>query len=424
LAQISAIVKGSAPSIVLLAFGNDDETGRAVEFFNLARCEKWNVPITALCVGRKPGDAEALFRLGAAGVFSSLAEVGPGVHQLLVAQHSIEESPTIAGLRGRLGLAQIVGESPYLLSVLKEVPIIARYDACVLILGETGTGKEVFARAIHYHSTRSAKPFVPVNCGAVPVELLENEFFGHESGAFTSASSSRQGVLQEAHGGTLFLDEVDCLPLLAQVKLLRFLQDGQFRRLGSERTSKVDVRVIAASNIDLSAAQEAGRFRKDLYYRLNVISLNLPPLREREGDIILLAEHFLQKYAAKFGASAREFSPQAMQKLLSHKWPGNVRELENVVQRAVVLAKESIVQMDEVCTSSAHKLDEPQTFQYLKARAIEDFERNYLRHILAINRGNITKAAKSAGKDRRAFWQLMRKHQISPRVPPPGVSPL
>src|SRR5688572_11706605 len=206
---------------------------------------------------------------------------------------------------------EIIGQNPAFLAALRELPKFARCDATLLVKGETGTGKEVIARAVHYLSPRAGKPFVPVNCGAIPVDLLENEFFGHESGAFTSANTSRVGVVQEAEGGTLFLDEIDALPQAAQVKLLRFLQDGQFRPLGAERSRRGNVRVIAASNTDFDEALKSGRFRKDLYFRLNVLSLTLPPLRERADDVLLLARHFLKKYAQKFSAPARDFAPAA-----------------------------------------------------------------------------------------------------------------
>src|SRR5260221_1421706 len=266
-------------------------------------------------------------------------------------------------LRSTLGLEYIIGESPVFVTLLKQIASIAKHAVSVLILGETGTGKEVFARAIHYCSPRSDRPFIPINCGAIPVDLLENEFFGHESGAFTSANSSRRGVIREADGGTLFLDEVDCLPPLAQVKLLRFLQDGQFRPLGSGSICTADVRVIAASNVDFTEAVESGRFRKDLYYRLNVLALKLPPLRHREDDIVLLARHFLAKYTDKFRARARGFSPEALQKLVYHTWPGNVRELENVIQRAVVMADHAVLQADHICIGDAIE-DDPKSHSF------------------------------------------------------------
>lgn len=323
--------------------------------------------------------------------------------------------PRVAQLRSTLGLDHIIGESPVFVALLSQIVSIAKHDVCVLILGETGTGKEVFARAIHYCSERSGKPFIPVNCGAIPVELLENEFFGHESGAFTSANCSRRGIIKEADGGTLFLDEVDCLPPFAQVKLLRFLQDGQFRPLGSGSACSADVRVLAASNANFQEILESGRMRKDLYYRLNVLSMQLPPLRERDGDIILLARHFLAKYAGKFKVQAREFSAGSLQKLLCHPWPGNVRELENVIQRTVVLADHAIIEPADIPIGSPDSKFEPQDFQHLKAKAIDHFEQGYIRRLLLIHDGNITKAAQAAGKDRRAFWELMRKHKITAR---------
>lgn len=330
-------------------------------------------------------------------------------------------------LRATLGLEHIIGESPAFVELIRQIPVIAKYDVSLLIFGETGTGKEVFARAIHYCGPRSDKPFIPVNCGAIPVDLLENEFFGHESGAFTSANSSRRGVVKEADGGTLFLDEVDCLPPLAQVKLLRFLQDGQFRPLGSTSICSADVRVIAASNAKFTDALETGRFRKDLYYRLNVLSLRLPSLRDREDDIVLLARHFLARYTRKFGLAVRRFSPGALQKLISHSWPGNVRELENVIQRAVVLANHAAIEGDDIRTadSTADTPEQPsmaQSFQQLKAQVINQFEQTYVRRMLLIHDGNITKAAQGAGQDRRAFWELMRKHRIMARPPAPPKS--
>jgi len=303
-------------------------------------------------------------------------------------------------------------------ALLKQIASVAKHDVCVLILGETGTGKEVFARAIHYCSERSSKPFIPVNCGAIPVDLLENEFFGHESGAFTSANCPRRGIIKEADGGTLFLDEVDCLPPFAQVKLLRFLQDGQFRPLGSASTCMADVRVVAASNANFKEILESGRLRKDLYYRLNVLSMQLPPLREREGDIVLLARHFLAKYASKFKMEARDFSTAALQKLIYYPWPGNVRELENVIQRVVVLAGHKTIGPDDIPIGDREAKLEEQSFQQLKAKAIDQFEQSYVRRLLLIHEGNITRAARAAGKDRRAFWELMRKHNITARPEP------
>lgn len=317
----------------------------------------------------------------------------------------------------------IIGQNPAFLTALHELPKFARCDATLLVKGETGTGKEVIARAVHYLSPRAGKPFVPVNCGAIPVDLLENEFFGHESGAFTSANTSRVGVVQEAEGGTLFLDEIDALPQAAQVKLLRFLQDGQFRPLGAERSRRGDVRVIAASNTDFDEALKSGRFRKDLYFRLNVLSLTLPPLRERADDVLLLARHFLKKYAQKFSAPARDFAPAARIKLGCYDWPGNVRELENVIERAVILSENSLIAPHDIRWQDAGPPTVHAGFNECKAMAIEQFERKYLSQTLAAHDGNITRAAHAAQKDRRAFWELLRKHKITAVRPSSSNSP-
>jgi two-component system response regulator GlrR len=415
--RIAEAVAAWSPDLLLLFLSGDPLVLTGAIFFELARRNKWSVPVVAVCPTAKPKEVVELIELGASDVMTTPLRSKEIVHRLLTLHAYADqmEDPPVAQLRAAPGLEHIVGESPGFVALIKHIAPFAKYDVCLLILGETGTGKEVFARAIHYRSTRSGKPFIPVNCGAIPVDLLENEFFGHESGAFTSANSARRGVIKEADGGTLFLDEVDCLPLLAQVKLLRFLQDGQFRPLGSASVCTADVRIIAASNVNFTEALESGRFRKDLYYRLNVLSLKLPPLREREDDIVLLAQHFLAKYADKFSAKARELSPAALRKLVYHNWPGNVRELENVIQRAVVMATHAMIRPDDICTGDPESNPENQTFRQLKAKAIDRFEQSYVRRLLLIHEGNITKAARSAGKDRRAFWELMRKHHIAAR---------
>ena len=232
-------------------------------------------------------------------------------------------------LKEDIGLKHIIGESPVFLEKIRCVPRFARCDATVLISGESGTGKDVFARAIHYLSSRAGRPFVPVNCGALPENLAESEIFGHKRGAFTGAASDQAGLVREAEGGTLFLDEIDCLPLQAQVKLLRFLQDGEYRSVGSHQISRAHVRVIAATNAELNDVVRSGKFREDLFYRLNVLMLALPPLRDRGGDIVLLAYDFLEKQAATTKTRPKILSLAALNRLLSHSWPGNVRELQN-----------------------------------------------------------------------------------------------
>jgi len=312
----------------------------------------------------------------------------------------------------KLGLQQLIGESPALIAEISKIPVVAKSDITVMISGETGTGKEMVARAIHYLSSRDGKPFVPINCGAIPVELVENELFGHERGAFTGASTSRNGLIQEAEQGTLFFDEVNCLPLQAQVKLLRFLQSKEYRPLGSTRTLTGDVRIIAASNANLEAEVEAGTLRRDLYYRLNVVPIVLPPLRARSGDIILLARHFLAQYARKLNSPAIDFSPDAERKLLLYSWPGNVRELEHVIERVAVLCTERIIQDHHIVLPHENEQPVRLSFQEMKAQVVSQFESDYIRNLLTAYRGNITKAAQAAQKERRTFWELMRKHKI------------
>lgn len=337
-------------------------------------------------------------------------------HILHILRHSkpsdTDDTRLLRTLKEKIGLSHIIGESPAFLAELQKIPRIARTNAKVLISGDTGTGKEVFARAIHHLSPRTGKPFVPVNCGAIPVDIIENELFGHARGAFTSATSDQAGVIQEAEGGTLFLDEIDSLPLLAQVKLLRFLQEHQYRPLGAAKSRHADVRVIAATNIDLEAAIETGHFRRDLYYRLNTIPLHLPPLRERPEDIPLLARHFAEKYAAEFEREVSGISVDALQLLLNYEWPGNIRELENTIERAVVLAEQATLKATDLGLPQAKTSAVQDSFQEAKAKVIDRFEQSYIERLLLLHQGNITKAAQAARKNRRAFWQLMHKHGI------------
>ena len=323
-----------------------------------------------------------------------------------------QERKTQQALTEKLGLQQLLGTSESFVAEINKIPVVARSDISVLISGETGTGKEMVGRAIHYLSPRAGKPFVPVNCGAIPTELLENELFGHERGAFTGAGGSRAGLIQEAENGTLFLDEVDCLPLMAQVKLLRFLQEKEFRPLGSTKVCKGEVRIVAASNANLQDAIAAGTLRRDLYYRLNVVPIVLPPLRERSGDVLVLARHFLAKYAAALKSPARSFSPEAERKLMLYSWPGNVRELEHVIERVVVLCSEKVIQESHIVMPGESNSATALSFQEMKANVISEFEMKYIRNLLIAYKGNISRAAEAAQKERRTFWQLVRKHKI------------
>ena len=312
----------------------------------------------------------------------------------------------------KLGMQQLIGESPNFVAEISKILVVAKSDITVMISGETGTGKEMVGRAIHYLSSRAGNPFVPINCGAIPVELMENELFGHDRGAFTGAAGARNGLIQEAEQGTLFFDEVNCLPLQAQVKLLRFLQSKEYRPLGSTKALTGDLRIIAASNANLEAEVEAGTLRRDLYYRLNVVPIVLPPLRARSSDIILLARHFLAQYAEKLNSSVVDFSPDAERKLLLYSWPGNVRELEHVIERVVVLCTERIIRDHHIVLPGENEQPLRLSFQEMKAQVVSRFESDYIRNLLTAYRGNITQAAHAAQKERRTFWELMRKHKI------------
>jgi len=311
-------------------------------------------------------------------------------------------------------LRELVGSSPAFVKQLAMLPTIAGCDAGVLILGETGSGKEVYARAIHYSSARSTRPLVAVNCGAIPAELLESELFGHVRGAFTNAYAARAGLVREAEGGTLFLDEIDSLPAAAQSKLLRFLQDMEYRPVGGDALQHADVRVIAASNQDLPALVEHGQFRRDLFFRLHVLTVTLPPLRERAEDICALALRFLQQFASQNKRPTLGLSPQAVKRLLAHDWPGNVRELKHVIERAVLMADTATIQAEDL-QLPLHEgpLDAEESFRSAKSRIVDAFERCYIERLLVSSHGNITLAAQMAKKNRRAFFELIRKHGIS-----------
>jgi two-component system response regulator GlrR len=371
------------------------------------------IPIIAVLEDSEPSDMVEFFRIGITDFITPPfrdVDVMPRVWKLT--EHIRKEESLTGRLKRTLGLNQLVGESPLFMAELEKIPLIARCDSSVLISGETGTGKEMFARAIHYLGPRAGKPFIPVNCGAIPTELIENELFGHTKGAFTSAATAQDGIISEVDGGTLFLDEIDCLSLSAQVKLLRFLQEKEYRQLGSAKTMRADVRVVAATNIDLEEALQRGGFRKDLYYRLNIIPLTLPPLRERNEDTPLLARHFVDQYALEFRKEIDGITPEAMQKMLLYDWPGNVRELQNVIERAVVFSSGRILQKDDINLPQTEASPAVGPLQQAKARVIMEFEKKYIHNLLAVHRGNITHAARTAGKNRRAFWELVRKYQI------------
>ena len=308
------------------------------------------------------------------------------------------------------GLENVAARSPKMQALLEQVARVAESDATICISGETGTGKEVIARVIHCNSKRARGPFIAINCGAIPESLFESELFGHVKGAFTSAQSSKRGLFQMAEGGTLFLYEIGEIPLNLQVKLLRAIQEREVMAVGAERPTKVNVRIITSTNKDLSAAVRAGAFREDLYYRIQVFPITVPPLRERRDDIPLLAQHFLQQSARRMHKEIRGFLPAAMQKLMLYSWPGNVRELENVIEKVVVLTNQDMITPDLLPTST--ESTEGQVKPLTEAK--EEFERNYLKEVLQLTGGNISRAAQIAARYRADFYKLLKKHGLHP----------
>lgn len=326
------------------------------------------------------------------------------------------------------GCVVLLGHSEAFLRAMRQLHRFARTDANIMLYGETGTGKELAARALHYLGPRQSGPFVPVNCGALPDNLVENELFGHVRGAFTDARGSHSGLIAGADGGSLFLDEIECLSMKGQVALLRFLQDRRYRPLGAAGEIEADVRVVAASNQDLPRLVREGRFREDLLYRLAIMAVDLPPLRERGNDVLLLAEHFIKRFSDQYQTDKKRLDRQSAEQALAYHWPGNVRELENFIHREFLLAEDGVMHFElrpggvaqsnslaSDCVSDSDMLPEDACevdMKSAKAAVIERFERGYLEKMIAETQGNVSLAAQRAGKERRAFGKLLKKYGI------------
>jgi len=343
------------------------------------------------------------------------------VHNALLLHGLRRENEALRQAVQQNQFGEIIGAGASMREVFRRIEKVAMTDVSVLISGETGTGKELVAREIHRRSARAAGPFVAVNCGAIPESLLESELFGHVRGAFTGAVATRDGKFQAASGGTLFLDEVGDMPPALQVKLLRALQERMVTRVGDTRLEPVDIRVLAATHKVLEEEIQAGRFREDLYYRLNVIGIALPALAERGDDVVVIARFFLQRYAREFGSKARSFAPAALSALRKYAWPGNIRELENRIKKAVVLCDQPVVEPQDLELG-------PEALVPVKPLALakEDFQKRYINEVLERNAGNRTKTAKDLGVDPRTIFRHLEKLEAerrglaSPPAPPPG----
>jgi two-component system response regulator GlrR len=400
----------SRPQVVVTDLKMSGMDGMAL--FEEIRKQAPTLPVILLTAHGTIPDAVAATQRG---VFGFLPKPFDG--KLLLEQ--VEQALRVSGVGSgsaeagdRDWLGEFITRSPAVEEALRQARLVAQSDASVFIRGASGTGKELLARAIHRASKRAEKPFVAVNCAAIPENLLESELFGHRKGAFTGAMYDHKGLFPAADGGTLFLDEIGDMPLPLQAKLLRVLQDGEVRPVGATQSVPVNVRIISATHRDIDAQLKAGQFREDLYYRLNVVSVSLPPLAERREDIVPLAAHFLRSTAERYGKEVQAFAPDALELLLAAPWPGNVRQLLNLVEQVVALSSSRIVPASLVQQALR---EEPKPLASLE-EARRGFECEYLVRILRMTRGNVTQAAKLAHRNRTEFYKLLERHRLEPRM--------
>jgi len=400
----------SRPQVVVTDLKMSGMDGMAL--FEEIRKQAPTLPVILLTAHGTIPDAVAATQRG---VFGFLPKPFDG--KLLLEQ--VEQALRVSGVGsgGAAGgdrdwLGEFITRSPAVEEALRQARLVAQSDASVFIRGASGTGKELLARAIHRASKRADKPFVAVNCAAIPENLLESELFGHKKGSFTGAMYDHKGLFPTADGGTLFLDEIGDMPLPLQAKLLRVLQDGQVRPVGATQSVPVDVRIISATHRDIDAQLKVGQFREDLYYRLNVVSVSLPPLSERREDVVPLATHFLRATVERYGKDVQAFAPDALELLIAAPWPGNVRQLLNLVEQVVALSSSRIVPASLVQQALR---EEPKPLASLE-EARRGFEQEYLVRILRMTRGNVTQAAKLAHRNRTEFYKLLERHRLEPRM--------
>ncbi|MDI5935859.1 two-component system response regulator GlrR [Halomonas kalidii] len=410
--QALKVLETDRPELVLTDLRMDEMDGLAL--FQEVQRQAPGLPVILLTAHGSIPDAVSATRQG---VFSFLTKPVDRDELFAAIDEALAQTsgPTAEG--DESWRAAIITRSPDMERILEQARMVAASDVSVLITGASGTGKELLANAIHKASSRAGKPFVAINCGALPEPLLESELFGHAKGAFTGAVSEHRGLFQAADGGTLFLDEIGDMPLTLQVKLLRALQERQIRPLGSTVSTPIDVRIISATHRDLDRAMHEGEFREDLYYRLNVVNLKLPALKERAEDVPLLAKHLVTQAAERHKPFVKGFSPEALNLLASSGWPGNVRQLVNVVEQCVALTSSAMIPEALVAQALAAEDNALPTFNDARA----GFERSYLIKVLKITEGNVTQAARIAGRNRTDFYKLLSRHDLEPGIFKPAA---
>ena len=422
-AKALALFNMSPPALIISDLRMPDMDGFAL--FQAIRQLDATVPFILLTAHGSIPEAVSATQQG---VFGFLTKPFDSKELLRQVESALKTVPNGINLQGSESWrAAIISASAQMESLLSQAKLIAASDASVLIQGESGTGKELFAQAIHLASARRAKPFVAINCAALPENLLESELFGHRKGAFTGATRDHQGLIMSAEGGTLFLDEIGDMPLAIQAKLLRALQARVIRPVGASTDIAIDVRVICATHKNLIEEMQANRFREDLYYRINVVSLEIPPLAARREDIGLLANHFLDHLNQKHHNNQRKkingFAPDALETLLTAPWPGNVRQLQNVIEQVVVLSTNPIISASLVQKALLNNIASMATFDVAR----KNFEQQYLINLLKATNGNVTQAARIAGRNRTEFYKILQRHHIDPALfkntatnPPPA----
>ena len=401
-----AAIAASRPDLVLTDLRMDGIDGMAL--FQEIQAQYPGLPVIILTAHGTIPDAVDAVKRGVFGYLTKPYDAGELLHQIERALTLHGGATTQMAGVGQLWREDIVTRSSLMEDLLAKAQRVAAGDASILIQGESGSGKELLARAIHRASPRANQPFVAINCGAIPETLLESELFGHMKGSFTGAIADQRGLFVAADKGTLFLDEIGDMPLPLQVKLLRVIETREVRPIGATRSIPFDVRIISATHRDLAREKEAGTFREDLYYRLNVVNLRLPSLEERPEDIPMLAEHFLKRLAPRYGRDNAAFAPDALELLVKAKWPGNVRQLYNVVEQSIALCPTEIIPRTFVEQAIQVEMHEMTSFEDARKR----FERDYLTRILKLTKGSVTQAAKLARRNRTEFYKLLQRHGI------------